>query len=43
MWLEFKTEGRFKSKTMEPVSRSVIMSPFNQFFTYYYNDNSGAV
>jgi hypothetical protein len=35
MWLEFNEEGRFKSKHDEPaVDRSLIMSPFNQFFTW---------
>ena len=34
-WLEFNEEGRFKSKHDEPaVGRSLIMSPFNQFFTW---------
>lgn len=35
MWVEFNEEGRFKSKHDEPaVNRSLIMSPFNQFFTW---------
>ena len=35
MWIEFNDEGRFKSKHDEPaVDRSLIMSPFNQFFTW---------
>jgi hypothetical protein len=35
MWVEFNEEGRFKSKHDEPaVDRSLIMSPFNQFFTW---------
>ena len=35
MWVEFNDEGRFKSKHDEPaVERSLIMSPFNQFFTW---------
>ena len=35
MWVEWNEEGRFKSKHNEPaVNRSLIMSPFNQFFTW---------
>lgn len=35
MWVEFNEEGKFKSKHDEPsVDRSLIMSPFNQFFTW---------
>ena len=35
MWIEFNDEGRFKSKHDEPaIGRSLIMSPFNQFFTW---------
>ena len=35
MWVEFNDEDRFKSKHDEPeVDRSLIMSPFNQFFTW---------
>ena len=35
MWVEFNEEGRFKSKHDEPaINRSLIMSPFNQFFTW---------
>jgi hypothetical protein len=34
-WLEFNEDSRFKSKHDEPaVGRSLIMSPFNQFFTW---------
>jgi len=34
-WLEFNDEGRFESKHDEPaIGRSLIMSPFNQFFTW---------
>ena len=34
-WLEFNEEGRFKSKHDEPaVGRSLMMSPFNRFFTW---------
>lgn len=35
MWLEWDDEGKFKSKHSEPsVGRSLIMSPFNDFFTW---------
>jgi uncharacterized protein with von Willebrand factor type A (vWA) domain len=35
MWIEFDDDGRFKEKYDEPkVGRSLIMSPFNQFFTW---------
>lgn len=35
MWLEFNEDGTFKSKHNEPaIDRSLIMSPFNQFFTW---------
>jgi hypothetical protein len=35
VWVEFNEEGKFKSKHDEPaVDRSLIMSPFNQFFTW---------
>ena len=36
MWVEFeKSTGRFKSKHDEPaVDRSLIMSPFNDHFTW---------
>jgi len=35
MWIEFNDEGRFKSKHDEPaIGRSLLMSPFNQFFTW---------
>jgi hypothetical protein len=35
MWIEFNEEGRFKSKYDEPaIGRSLIMSPFNQYFTW---------
>jgi YD repeat-containing protein len=35
MWVEWNDEGRFKSKHDEPaIRRSLIMSPFNQFFTW---------
>jgi hypothetical protein len=35
MWFGFNDEGRFKSKHDEPaIGMSLIMSPFNQFFTW---------
>ena len=35
MWLEFNEDGTFNSKHDEPaVGRSLLMSPFNQFFTW---------
>ena len=35
MWIEFNEEGRGKSKHDEPaIGRSLIMSPFNDFFTW---------
>jgi len=35
MWLEWNEEGRFKAKHDKPaVGYSLIMSPFNQFFTW---------
>ena len=35
LWLEFNEEGRVKQDYKEPaVGRSLIMSPFNQFFTW---------
>jgi hypothetical protein len=35
MWLEWNEEGRFKAKHAEPaVGRSLLMSPFNEFFTW---------
>ena len=35
MWIEFKEDGTFKAKYDEPaIGRSLIMSPFNQFFTW---------
>jgi hypothetical protein len=35
MWIEFNEEGRGKSKHDEPaMGRSLIMSPFNEFFTW---------
>jgi len=35
LWLEWNDEGRFKDKHDTPaVGRSLIMSPFNDFFTW---------
>ena len=35
MWIEFDTDGRFKEKYDEiGLNRSLIMSPFNDFFTW---------
>jgi len=35
LWLEFNEDSTFKSKHSEPaVGRSLLMSPFNQFFTW---------
>jgi len=35
MWLEFNEEGRFKAKHDKPaVGFSLIMSPFNNYFTW---------
>jgi hypothetical protein len=35
MWVEFKEDGTFKAKHDKPaIGRSLIMSPFNQFFTW---------
>jgi hypothetical protein len=35
MWLDFNDEGRFEAKYDKPaVGRSLLMSPFNQFFTW---------
>ena len=35
MWLEWNEEGRFKAKHDKPaIGYSLIMSPFNQFFTW---------
>ena len=35
MWIEWNEDGTFKAKYDEPaVDRSLIMSPFNQFFTW---------
>ena len=35
MWIEWNEDGRFKEKHSDiGVGRSLIMSPFNQFFTW---------
>jgi hypothetical protein len=35
MWVEWDTNGRFKAKYDTPaIGRSLIMSPFNEFFTW---------
>ena len=35
MWIQWTEEGRFDSKHDEPaIGRSLIMSPFNHFFTW---------
>ena len=35
MWVEWTEEGRFQARHDEPaIGRSLIMSPFNQFFTW---------
>jgi hypothetical protein len=35
IWLEWNDEGRFQAKHDEPaIGRSLIMSPFNHFFTW---------
>ena len=35
MWLEFGENGFFKEKHTEPaIGRSLLMSPFNNFFTW---------
>ena len=35
IWIEFNEEGRFKEKYTEPlIGRSLLMSPFNDFFTW---------
>jgi hypothetical protein len=35
MWLEWNDEGRFKEKHQDiAVGRSLLMSPFNEFFTW---------
>ena len=35
MWVEWNVDGTFKSKHNEPkIGRSLIMSPFNEYFTW---------
>lgn len=35
LWIEWNEDGRFKSKHDEPaIDRSLLMSPFNDFFTW---------
>ena len=35
LWLEWNEDGTFKDKFKEPtIGRSLIMSPFNEFFTW---------
>ena len=35
MWIEFKEDGTFKAKHTKPaIGRSLMMSPFNQLFTW---------
>lgn len=35
IWLEWNEEGRFKEEHKEPaIGRSLLMSPFNDFFTW---------
>lgn len=35
LWLEFNEDGTFKNKHDKPsIGRSLIMSPFNQFYTW---------
>lgn len=39
MWAEWNEDGTFKEKHDQPaVGRSLIMSPFNQFFTWQTTD-----
>jgi len=39
MWLEWNEDGKFKSKHSDPaIGRSLIMSPFNEFFTWQTTD-----
>ena len=38
-WLEWDNEGRYKSDYQEPaIGRSLIMSPFNDYFTWQTTD-----
>ena len=35
LWIEWDKNGRFKAKHAEPaIGRSLLMSPFNEFFTW---------
>ena len=35
LWIEFNKDGRFKEKYEDPaIGRSLLMSPFNDFFTW---------
>ena len=39
IWIEWTDEGRFKAKHTEPaIGRSLLMSPFNMFFTWQTTD-----
>lgn len=39
LWLEFNTDGTFKRRWDKPATgRSLIMSPFNEFFTWQTTD-----
>jgi hypothetical protein len=39
IWLEFDEEGKFKADHKEPaVGRALLMSPFNDFFTWMTTD-----
>ena len=39
MWIEFNEESRFKAKHDKPaIGRSLIMSPFNMYFTWQTTD-----
>jgi len=39
LWLEWNEDGRFKAKHSEPaIGRSLLMSPFNDYFTWQTTD-----
>jgi hypothetical protein len=39
IWIEWDENGRFKAKHNEPaIGRSLLMSPFNEFFTWQTTD-----
>ena len=39
IWIEWDENGRFKAKHSEPaIGRSLLMSPFNEFFTWQTTD-----